>query len=238
MARFRAEEVKNYGGQGGGGFLGLEDDGDVARVRFLYDSIDDVEGMSVHRVQLGVKKNGKPNYRYVNCPREYNDPVDDCPFCKNKMPVQAKLFIPVYDMKDKETKTWERGKTFFGKMSSICSRYPHPVAKVFEIERHGARGDQGTTYEVFPLDEGFDESLKVADFPPKTDVMGRLVLNKSKDDMEYYLQEGSFPPTDDDAQDEDNAPWEEQRPRRRGSEEVSERPRRRTPANGNREDAF
>ena len=64
MARFRAEESENYGGNGGGGFFSLKNDGDIGRVRFMYSGIDDVEGFSVHEVQVDGKK------RYVNCLRE------------------------------------------------------------------------------------------------------------------------------------------------------------------------
>lgn len=232
MARFKADEVKNYGGQGGGGFLQLGDDGDTVRVRFMYNSIDDVEGMSVHRIKVGVRDDGRDIYRYVNCLREYNDPLDTCPFCREKKPVQAKMFIPVFDIENNETKTWERGKKFFQKMSSICSRYPHPVAKVFEIERNGKRGDMGTTYEIYPLDEDYDENLMVDDLPPAPQMLGGFVLDKSADDMEYFLENNQFPPTDD----EDEEP--EVRPRRR---EESRSTGRRTPSNtrGRRsEDAF
>lgn len=238
MARFKAEDVDHYGGQGGGGFLTLQNDGDVAQVRFMYDSIDDVEGYAVHRVKTGTRDDGRDVYRYVNCLRDYNEPLDKCPFCANKIPVQAKLFIPVYDIKSKETKTWERGKKFFAKMSSICARYSHPVAKVFEIERIGAKGDMSTTYEVYPLDEGYDDKLMVADLPEKPVILGGLVLDKTAEDMEYYLEEKQFPPTEDE---EDDAV--EERPVRRGSERASSRASsrnsRRTPAGrGNREDAF
>ena len=117
MARFSYDEVDNYGGNGGAGFFSLQDDGDVGKIRFMYNKLEDIEGYAVHEVKIGDKK------RYVNCLREYGRPVDDCPFCKAGMFVQAKLFLPVYDVETDQVKTWERGKKFFGKMASICSRY-------------------------------------------------------------------------------------------------------------------
>ena len=42
MGRVRYDEVDKYGGQGGAGFFSLKDDGDTARVRFMYNGIDDV----------------------------------------------------------------------------------------------------------------------------------------------------------------------------------------------------
>ena len=230
MARFHADDAERYGGQGGGGFFSLSDDGDTAKVRFCYESIDDVEGYSVHRVKTGVSDNGREIYRNVNCLREYDEPYDKCPFCREKMPVMAKLYIPVYDIENKTIKTWERGKNFFGKISKLISRYPNTVTHVFEIERNGKKGDTSTTYEIYPLDEGIDESITVEQLGELPTIIGGIVLDKTADDMEYYLEEGQFPPTDDDSDDED------ERPVRRGSESRSEG--RRTPRGSRRGEGF
>ena len=133
MARFRAEEADNYGGQGGGGFFSIANDKEVKQVRFMYDTVDDIEGMSVHKIKIGDKD------RYVNCLREYNQPVDDCPLCRERNPVQARLFIPVYNIDEDAVQIWDRGKTMFSKMTSLCSRYAvknHLVNNIFEIERN------------------------------------------------------------------------------------------------------
>lgn len=198
MARFSANEADNYGGQGGAGFFRLANDGDVARVRFMYNSIDDVEGVSVHIVELNGKK------RYVNCLRDYNDPIDKCPFCRERMAVMAKLFVPVYDVDEDRVKIWERGKKFFNKISGLCSRYKKLVEKEFDIERHGKAGSTDTTYEIFPVDDS--EKLSMKDLPEIPEDFAKFVLEKSAEDMEYYLEEGQFPPEDDD-----------EAPRRRGS---------------------
>ena len=145
MARFNAHEVDNYGGQGGGGFFSLKNDKDVATVRFMYNTIDDVEGFAVHEIEVDGRK------RYVNCLREYNQPVDDCPLCAAKQRVLAKVFVPVYDEETQEIKIWDRGKTFFSKISSLCARYNPLVSTPFEIERNGKKGDTNTTYETYLL---------------------------------------------------------------------------------------
>ena len=199
MARFNASDIDRYGGQGGAGFFSLKNDGDVARVRFMYNSIDDVEGLSVHQVEIDGKK------RYVNCLRAYNESVDKCPFCKAGKPVMAKLFIPLYDEDDDKVKIWERGKKFFGKISGLCARYDKLVEQAFEIERHGKAGSSDTTYELFPVD---GEKLSFEDLPEAPEIVGGFVLDKTADDMNYYLDEGEFPPVEED---------EEEVPRRRGS---------------------
>ena len=218
MARFKADEVDNYGGQGGTGFFYLKEDKEVAHVRFMYSGIEDVEGMSVHEVEINGKK------RYVNCLREYSDPIDKCPFCRAKKYTSAKLFVPLYDVDTGNVKIWERGKKFFGKMSSICYRYKDTVSHVFEIERNGKKNDTSTTYEIYEIEH---DDTKLEDLPDLPVILGGLVLDKSADDMEYYLQEGQFPPEDDELV-----------VRRRPSSESVERTRR-TPANGNyRREAF
>ena len=226
MARFNASEADNYGGQGGGGFFSLKNDGDVARVRFMYNTIDDVEGMSVHQIELDGKK------RYVDCLRDYNEPMSKCPFCADGMRVQAKLFIPVYDVDEDKIKIWERGKKWFNKISGLCSRYPRLVEKEFEIERHGKAGDQQTSYEVFPVDDG--EKLSMEDLPEIPEDFERFVLKKSADDMEYFLSEGTFPPEDDD-----ETPVRRRSGRREESEEEAPtRHERRTPARRRNNDEF
>ena len=216
MARFSYDEVDNYGGNGGQGFFSLSDDGDVAKVRFLYNKLEDVEGLAVHQIELDGKK------RYVNCLREYGKPVDDCPFCKAGMFVNAKLFIPIYDIESGQVKTWERGKKFFGKLAGICKRYASKddlVSHIFEVERHGKKGDTQTTYEIFEVSS---DDTALEDLPEAPDVVGKLVLDKSKEEMQYFLDYNEFP-------DSDEAPR-----RSRASEEMPVR--RRTPRNN--EDTF
>lgn len=215
MARFTADTAENYGGSGGGGFFSLKNDKDVACVRFLYNDADDIEGYAVHQVEIDGKK------RYVNCLREYNQPIDDCPFCRERMKVLAKLFVPVYNEDEEKTQVWERGKKFFGNISSICERYKkNPiVSQTFEIERNGKKNDTSTTYNIFRTDDPADDK-RLEDFE-MPQILGGLVLDKTADDMEYFLDEGVFPPEDD-----------EPAPRRRSSrreevdDEEEEAPRR------------
>lgn len=219
MARFSYDEVDNYGGNGGGGFFSLQNDGDVAKVRFMYNKLEDIEGLAVHQIEIDGKK------RYVNCLREYGKPVDDCPFCKAGMFVQAKLFIPVYDVESGQTKTWERGKKFFGKMASICSRYASKedlVSHIFEVERHGKKGDTQTTYEIYDCEK---DKISLEDLPDAPEIVGKLVLDKSKEEMQYFLDYSEFP----DANEGQSS--------RRSSRSSEEMPiRRRTPSSN--EDTF
>ena len=224
--RFNADSADKYGGQGGAGYFSLKNDKDLAHVRFMYNGIDDVEGYAVHQVEIDGKK------RWVNCLREYNQPMDTCPFCREKMFTSAKLFIPLYNIDEDKVQVWERGKKFISKISSICARYPDVVSHVFEIERNGKKGETSTTYEIY--ETGKDDTT-MEDLPEVSDPLGTIVLDKSADDMEFFLENGYFPPDGDEApirrrssrQEEDEVPWNEDR---RGT--------RRTPATNNRRDRF
>lgn len=222
MGRFNAQDADNYGGSGNStGFFKLSNDGDVARVRFMYNSADDVEGVACHEVEVNGKK------RYVNCLREYNQPLSDCPFCANNKFQVAKLFVPVYDIDEDKVKIWERGKKFFGKLSSICARYPNTVSHTFEVERHGKQGDTSTTYEIY---ETGNDGTKLEDLPELPQIIGGIVLDKSADEMKYYLDYGEFPENSNSSSGNttrrrDEVPWDNT-------------PTRRTPANNRRGDAF
>ena len=222
MARFRADEAEHYGGSGGAGYFSLKNDKDVATVRFMYNGVEDVTGYAVHQVEIDGKK------RYVNCLREYNQPKDTCPFCRENMFTSAKLFIPIYNVDQNRTQIWERGKKFIAKLSSLCARYPHIVSHTFEIERNGQKGDTNTTYEIYPVGE---DDTTLEDLPEQNDVLGTMVLDKSADDMEFFLENGYFPPDGDEApvrrrssKQEDETPFNDDR---RGT--------RRTPATTRRD---
>lgn len=185
MARFKADEAGNYGGQGGAGFFSLRDDGDVATVRFMYNGIEDVVGDSVHEI-----KGDDGKKRYASCLRTYNEPVSKCPMCAAGMNVQAKLFIPIFDVESGQTKIWERGKKFFGKMSSVCARYSNEktplVAHTFEIERHGAKGSTDTFYEIY--ETGVDDTT-LEDLPELPN-LENFVLELSEEEMENVIAHG------------------------------------------------
>ena len=198
MARFYENDADNYGVSNRSSFFQLKHDKDTARVRFMYNSMEDVYGMAVHQVEV----NGKQ--RYVNCIREYTDPKDVCPFCAAGKTQIAKVFVPLYDVDEQSVKVWERGKKYLGSLSSICSRYAsadRPLCStVFEIERRGAPKDPGTTYQEYNIKT--DETT-LADLPELPEILGGIVLDKNASDMSYYLEHGRFPEAGQQSAEED-----------------------------------
>lgn len=219
MAKFNANEIENYGGNGGGGFFSLKNDKDVATVRFMYNTLEDIQGYAVHEVEVDGKK------RYVNCLRNYNDPVDMCPLCAARYRVLAKLFVLLYDEDAGEVKVWDRGKTFMSKLSSLCSRYNPLVATPFEIERNGKKGDTNTTYETFALET---DNTTLEDLPEIPELLGTLILDKTFEELEYFLENEEFPNDKENISERNVA-----QPTRRANTTGAQQATRRTPVANN-----
>lgn len=229
MGRIGVDDYENYGNGSGTNFFSLRDDGEVATVRFMYRDAKDIVGYAAHKVKIGDRD------RFVNCLREYNEPVDKCPFCRAHMFQTVKLYVPVYNEDTKEVQLWERGKKFFGKLSSLCSRYTSAdtplVAYKFEIERCGKKGDKETTYEIYP-GKGGPDNTTLEDLPEIPDALGVALLSKTPEEMEYFLDNEEFPPEGGTGRrSRDNDDRDDRR-------QADEQPTRRTPRGRGDREAF
>lgn len=166
-----------------GGYFSLSDDGDTAMVRFMYNGIEDIDGYAVHKVNVDGRD------CYVNCLRSYSDPLDACPLCEARHKIQAKFFIPLYMMDSGEVKVWERGQTFYSKLTELCSAHTPLVSYPVEIERNGARGDKNTTYETYVQDS---DGTLLEDLPEVPNPLGTIIQDRTYDELVTFVQTGSF----------------------------------------------
>lgn len=184
MARFNFEESEHYQQSGGNtSFFKLQSDGQSALCRFMFNTLNDLEGYALHEIQLDGKR------RLVNCIRSYNEPVDNCPFCKANMNIVPKLFIPIYNVDTKEVQIWERGSAFFKKFIEPCEHNNPLVSGVFKVTRRGKPNDTKTDYDIYPIDK---DNTTLEDLPPVPELLGGLILDKTFDEMEEFLRTGSF----------------------------------------------
>lgn len=254
MGRVNINDLDKYNTGGGKNFVkwfSLKDDKDTAQVRIMLDNPEDINKylFATHKITVGEKAK-YPN-QHISCLRAYNDPIEDCPFCADKdIPGNSvRFFIPVYNIEEDEVQFFDRPKSYVGKIQGMMGRYKDFASHIFEIERNGAKGDKQTTYEFYEID---DDDVTLDDLPEIPELLGSAIWDKSFDDMEYYLSEGSFPPADDTDDDEDEKPVrrrsdsrkkqqeedddeppfdedeEEERPRRRERERESRRSKERT----------
>lgn len=200
MARLTGENIEKFRAPSGDNdgqkrlsYFSLKKDKETAKIRLLYTGAEDIEGYVVHRVQVGDYE------RPVNCLLENNGTIDDCPFCKAGLKKQARVFVPVLREEGSgEIQIWERPNSFYGKLSSLCGRYPNIVSQVFEVERRGVERDPKTDYDFYPIGQADGTTVQdiLDDFDmdelPKI-VGSRFLMSKTADEMEYYIKHGEFP---------------------------------------------
>ncbi len=168
-------------------FFSLENDGDVKKVRFLYQEPDgsDMDYYLVHEVEIDGKK------RYVACKAvDDNGELhpEDCPLCQAGYRRVEKLFLQLYVEDEDKVKTWDRGRNFVPKIMTYINRYGSLVAQPIEIERRGEKGSTSTTYELFPLDK---DNKTVEDFPEKQELLGSFILDLTEDEL-YQVIDGTY----------------------------------------------
>jgi len=191
MGRIDPNDADKYQNSLNGEWFQLKNDGDIARVQFMHDKYEDIEVYACHKEKIGDKE------RYVSCLRTYDQAIDDCPLCAQGSPVKPVRFIIMYQHDDGKVKIWERGKNFMSKLQGLFNRYSPLSNYVFEIERHGVAGDKETKYETFPMDRIAPVDLNEVENP---ELLGGLILDKSFEEMEVFLQTGNFPVVNEEEQ--------------------------------------
>ena len=206
MAKINIKDSGKYQQNSNSEFFTLKDDGDTARVRFLYDDPDgnDIDYFLVHEVEIDGKR------RYVSCNAiddEGRMHTEDCPLCKSGNKPKEKLFLQLYDEDDQKLKIWERGKNFVGKIVTYLNRYGSLVEQMFPLAKDGKH---------------------LEDFPEKQQLEGSYILKVSPQEM-YDIIDGVF--TQGNQQQEEQ-PQPQRRERREVQEEqpVERRSRRRSGA--------
>lgn len=193
MARINFNEVENYQNNNGTDWLRLQNDGDNTLVQFLFKDLDDLDVFSVHEVMV-TGNDGNSVRRYVDCKREYNDPLNVCPLCESGNQPKPLIILSLYDHKDNKVKIWQRGKTFIKTLEAFLTQYPDLTKVVFRLVRNGAKGDQKTTYTLIPATDITPINIEEVDRP---NLLGGFILDKSADEISTFLETGKFPVTND-----------------------------------------
>ena len=205
MARMNFADVENMPQQSSAnnqnqvGFFSLKNDGDVAIVRFMHDTTDDFDVMSVHDVKLDNK------YRKISCLRNsvYDD-IENCPLCAGGYDVKHKFFIHLIEYSQDATtgqiiatpKIWERTLSYAKELKNLLINYGPLSNSLFKVQRNGVTGDMKTKYNImYCPPTTFPESMyPKIDNPFKDyDVLGTMVMDKNKDELIQFLTMGKFP---------------------------------------------
>lgn len=182
------------------GFFGLKNHRDEAIVRFAFNSLDELEFVTVHNVSV----NGK--YRKANCIRELNEPVEKCPLCQANISLQQRVFVKLiqYDLETKDAngrptysaKVWERSANFAKTLQTFINEYGTLSDYVFKIVRNGNAGDMKTTYEVLLCSpQLYPSELYTKDFSAFDNytVVGTIVIDEDANGLRSVLN-GTWQP--------------------------------------------
>lgn len=184
------------------GFFTLRNDNDEAIVRFMCDSTDDFEILTVHDIKVGDK------YRKINCIRDFRDPVENCPLCATGTKINQRFFIKMIQY-DKTTDNagnvvitpkamiWERSTQYAKTLKSYLDNYGPLSDIICKIIRHGKAGDMQTTYEIVPnLNKNiYKDEIYVKDpsiFGDFT-AFGTIVMDRTYDEIAQFQMTGQFP---------------------------------------------
>lgn len=207
MSRVKIDDFEKYeqsNNTGRANFFNLENDGDSAVVRFMYEGLDEIEGVACHTVNVEGKD------RKVACLREYGDPIANCPFCNAKFNVSPRLFLEMKQYErsadgrsltgEEQTVIWERGRSFIKKLTALAANYNPLCDYFFIITRCGKKGDSQTSYEILEF-RGDTSNIKDLSLPEEPyDPVGSLVWDKNYQEMNDFLSTGKFPNNSDDTQ--------------------------------------
>ena len=183
-------------------FFTLRNDGDEAIVRFMCDSTDDFEILTVHDIQIGGK------YRKVNCIRDFRDPVENCPLCASGAKINQRFFIKMIQYHKSsdnagnliitpKATVWERSTAYAKTLKSYLDNYGPMSDIICKIIRHGKAGDMQTTYEIVPnLNKNIyrdDVYVKDVNIFGGFNAFGTIVMDRTYDEIMQFQMTGQFP---------------------------------------------
>lgn len=195
MARVTYSDATKFENHSQFDIFNLENDGDSAKVQFLFKDANGILAYTVHEVPMKTQR-GTEYMRKVGCLCDSPDaPKGTCPFCDEGRPVKVARYIPLYDVDNDKALLWERGPrlidgTLLPFLKRTVQRGIDPEKQVVEIIRQGRKGDQSTTYAI----ERFDtEPAKDTSHIEIPDAEGTLIAKWSASDMATYINTGMPP---------------------------------------------
>ena len=179
------------------GFFSLRNDGDSAIVRIMHDSTNDFEIVTTHQIKVNDK------FRRINCIRSPYDPVDSCPLCARGDKLQQRFYVKMIQYVMGEDGLihgtpviWERSGSYAQTIATLINNYGPLSNLLFRVVRHGAARSMDTTYEMMFMPE---QMCPQADYPiipnafDNYTVLGGVVMNRTKEDIEQFIATGNFP---------------------------------------------
>lgn len=197
-----AQQIESSRPQTGGNafeFFNLKNDGDQTVVRFMYSDVSQFDIFTIHNVNVGGK------YRKVSCIRDPHDVVEACPLCASGNSISNRFFIKMLEYRvnaqnqvEVHPVIWERSMTYATRLKSMLDEYGPLEDCLFKIKRNGAAGSMDTTYDImFCSPKVYSDEVypKMPDAFKDVKLLGTLVMDKTFQEIETFVNTGSFPQT-------------------------------------------
>lgn len=170
--------------------------GESAIVRFDYSTPAEFEIVTVHEVKVQDK------FRTVACVRSVKDPVSMCPLCASGVPVKDRFYVKLLHYVEDasgnitvqpEVANWAR--KYADTLKARLNEYGDLKENLFKITRIGSGME--TTYDItyanpvkYSAEKGYVKDFSAfEDF----DLAHHSYTERSKEDIEEFLQTGEFP---------------------------------------------
>jgi hypothetical protein len=145
MAKYTAAEASANESRGGDGFR-LKKDGDRAKVVFLYEGPETIDGWACHRFE---------DVNYVpytmDCPRSPKVPIEDCPACKDGVGIKTRIMVKMLNLDTNQVEVWDKPAGFRQELVGMMEYFKPLYSKVYEIVRRGAKTE--TKYQFQSLSD-------------------------------------------------------------------------------------
>ena len=185
-------EAMERSGSSGNSFFSLKNHADQAKVRLLFEDLNDADTYFLHKVMVGGKQ------RWVDCLNSDDKNPKPCALCEAGNKIEMRMILTLYDHADKSIKIWDRGKEMIRIINGIYSTYGAPLYnRDFLIIRNGKPGDQKTTYTVNGLDRDQDPAITemykkmTEERDPVSAPDGAYILEKTYDEMKALIAQGA-----------------------------------------------
>ena len=167
-----------------------------ATVRFVYDSVDDIEITAAHLIKTPSLKYG----RYVDCFKESaQSPIDDCPLCKAGYEVSNRFYVKLIQYVTDDVgnisimpKVWDRAAGYAKQIANLIREYGSLKNCIFKIKRSGS--GLATEYSIMLAsptvfkDENYPKNFSAFD-----NFDASKFIHRTKEDVEEFLKTGELP---------------------------------------------
>ena len=163
------------------GFLNLKNLGDTAIIRVLHSSVNTIERVPTHWVNMGAA-----GRRSVKCLGV------GCPLCAtNASQPTTRAYIHVIDSADMQEKVWTRTESFLNQLAQVEQQYGNLSNVAIKVVREESRGYP--SYRITEVIPNNANAKMPGDELIDTKVAFRCFMSRTAEELNQFLMTGQMP---------------------------------------------